>query len=537
MILKDLTVFLITTGENPNYDLCMESLKKQTVDFSINIIYGIAPMSKAFQEMILRCNTKYYIQVDDDMILYSNAVEIMYNTIVKTLDNVCMACFLLYDCHTEMNLYGVKIYKMDIMKNYPYNCNTLSCEKEQLDRLLNDGYNIVCEQTVLGKHSPHWTYETVFDRYYDLVDKYKKYKYSWIPEAYDRIYRRYQVTNDIIDFYALRGYEMSEVTSAIRNREKSFIIKDPNFIKLRSSQSHPVNATLFITSECNFKCKFCIRQKDPSIINSLISINMDVVKYTVNKFPTISGFCLCGLGEPLLYDKLPEIIEYLKSNNKFINIVTNGSLITKRWEWFVNPPSSFMVTVSLNAGTPGLHYSNTGIDGMFYIVIDGIKYLVNRGINTYLSFVCNKTSVKELDQFLKLAESLGVSGVYLNNLLPHTLKTEQDKTEFLDNVLTTEDFWVISFLKNHPCSSLIKSYPILIDLDIERRRCEFIYNSIAVDGNGFVSICNSIYPPSPLFGSIYEDNIWMRDNIMKFRLQFSEEQIPQECRYCFRNYQ
>ena len=36
-------------------------------------------MSKALQEMINRCKTKYYVEVDEDMILQPNAIELLYN--------------------------------------------------------------------------------------------------------------------------------------------------------------------------------------------------------------------------------------------------------------------------------------------------------------------------------------------------------------------------------------------------------------------------------------------------------------------------
>jgi glycosyltransferase involved in cell wall biosynthesis len=73
-----LTVFVIRCGYNPNYDDCISALMSQTVNFELIEIKDKTPMSKAFQTMIDKCQTKYYIQVDEDMILNEDAIEKIY---------------------------------------------------------------------------------------------------------------------------------------------------------------------------------------------------------------------------------------------------------------------------------------------------------------------------------------------------------------------------------------------------------------------------------------------------------------------------
>jgi hypothetical protein len=57
-------------------------------------IKDVSPMSAAFQKMIDECDTDYYIQVDEDMILYKDSIEIIYD-LIKNSDfislSVCMA--------------------------------------------------------------------------------------------------------------------------------------------------------------------------------------------------------------------------------------------------------------------------------------------------------------------------------------------------------------------------------------------------------------------------------------------------------------
>ncbi|MCA9468683.1 MAG: hypothetical protein KC643_25025, partial [Nitrospira sp.] len=58
------TVFIITVGDM-TFPACQEAIRLQdTRAFILDIIQNVHPMSAAFQEMITRCQTEYFIQVD-----------------------------------------------------------------------------------------------------------------------------------------------------------------------------------------------------------------------------------------------------------------------------------------------------------------------------------------------------------------------------------------------------------------------------------------------------------------------------------------
>lgn len=76
----DLTVFVVTSGDEP-LDECLEALARQTISFPVERVEGVHPMSAAFQAMPDRCRTRYFVQVDADMILEPDAVERLYEAI------------------------------------------------------------------------------------------------------------------------------------------------------------------------------------------------------------------------------------------------------------------------------------------------------------------------------------------------------------------------------------------------------------------------------------------------------------------------
>ena len=232
---KELTVFVVSCGSNPNYIDCINSLRNQNCSFNIKYIKDISPMSKAFQKMIDDCFTKYYIQVDEDMILNENSIEKIYESIKSSSNATHSVCYLLKDPHLNFNLYGIKAYKHDVMKNHPYNLNVISCEVEQLGRIEKSGYKNVFIQEVVGLHSPKWTQELIFERYFDLMEKWKVYNYHWMGELPAKLMHIYKNNPTDLNLFAFMG-AMTSISSneKLRNREKNYKIEDKNFKRIKN---------------------------------------------------------------------------------------------------------------------------------------------------------------------------------------------------------------------------------------------------------------------------------------------------------------
>lgn len=532
---KEITIFVISTGENPNFDDCLKALKRQTVKCKIDIIYGISPMSRAFQEMLNRCQTKYFIQCDEDMILNENAIELMYTRIIESEKNIAMSCFQLKDCHYGINIYGIKIYKYNILKMFPYNFEVISCEMEQIERMKKKGYIWEAVEVVVGEHSPKWTDELIFDRYYDLMEKWKLYKYYWLRDVPQRLLERFIKSPIDNNFYALMGVLSSMSSTEVKNKEKNFSIKNRNYLKVKAWRSFPHQATVYVSSDCNFKCAPCLRQSNESKIEKVPDMMLAPIVAMLDKFPTIKAVCLCGYGEPLLNSNIKWLVEYLINRKITTSMITNGLLLEEKL-WLFNPLKPTFISVSLNASDADSHFKITGVNGAFNQVIRGIKSSIRAGIPTYASFICDKNNIDEVPDFIKLSKSLGVKGIYLHNILPHNVETDEKKKEFLNTVLTINEKNIIDSWKKLPGSEIVAKYPIVIELGVQRRNCQFPFTSMAIDGAGSISLCNSVFPCRKENGNILDDGIWWSEYAEGMREQFANEELPWQCRYCFRNF-
>jgi len=169
------TVFVTTVGA-PSYAACRQHLAAQDCAFTLQEIADVAPMSAAFQRMLDTCTTPFYVQVDEDMLLYPHAVRTLYEQATAAPPNVAVVVGHLLDAHVDSVILGVKIFRHAIVARYPF-ADSQSFEMAQIDRMRSDGFtHLVLPRAatwrastvaagILGLHGTHWTPRSIFERY------------------------------------------------------------------------------------------------------------------------------------------------------------------------------------------------------------------------------------------------------------------------------------------------------------------------------------------------------------------------------------
>ncbi len=147
--INDITVFIISAGEDTT-TACEEALANQDCTFTIKHIRDTFPMSSAFQRMPDECDTKYFIQVDSDMILKSHAIQSLYNGIKHTTFMTYMAFGQLYE--EDIGISGaVKCWKSSLFKYFKFkDCRTV--DRNLYRRTLWIGLRRKDMRQILGFH-------------------------------------------------------------------------------------------------------------------------------------------------------------------------------------------------------------------------------------------------------------------------------------------------------------------------------------------------------------------------------------------------
>jgi hypothetical protein len=208
------TVFVSTVGES-TFDACLGHLRQQDCAFALGVVDHVAPMSAAFQRMIDECTTPYYVQVDEDMLLYPHAVRTLYERVAAMDDTVAVYVAALYDVHLQRVIYGLKIFRHAIVRRYPLR-DVQGCEWDQVRRLRADGHVDVraslrdatrTSSQTLGLHGTAWTPGSVYRRFLVLetTRRMGNKTHAWVPEAAVGLLKRFLETRSDVDFCALMG--------------------------------------------------------------------------------------------------------------------------------------------------------------------------------------------------------------------------------------------------------------------------------------------------------------------------------------------
>lgn len=160
----DITVFLITIcGYQLKYSLEAINRLPTASSFLVHVIQNVSPTSKAYNEMRLRCKTKYFVQLDEDMELFPHAIQMFKSAISLNVKKCFLYSFYLIDEYLGIGekkyLECLKLYNFDIMKEFPTSDNpsesTSSVDRHWHSSIHAAGYvqKNICEP--IGYHAKH----------------------------------------------------------------------------------------------------------------------------------------------------------------------------------------------------------------------------------------------------------------------------------------------------------------------------------------------------------------------------------------------
>ncbi|NGX53002.1 MAG: Antilisterial bacteriocin subtilosin biosynthesis protein AlbA [Candidatus Anoxychlamydiales bacterium] len=158
---------------------------------------------------------------------------------------------------------------------------------------------------------------------------------------------------------------------------------------LSLKQSYPITfAWIDVTTVCNLKCVFCYENAS----TSGRFMSMEDFKYAVDQLTDlgIKRIQITG-GEPmLLNEKLKEMILYCHNKFSFLEVYSNGTLITKEWSRFFKE-NNVSVAISLHSCDSSRHDSITKISGSHDKTLKAIECLkdseVDLRINGVITFI------------------------------------------------------------------------------------------------------------------------------------------------------
>jgi MoaA/NifB/PqqE/SkfB family radical SAM enzyme len=166
------------------------------------------------------------------------------------------------------------------------------------------------------------------------------------------------------------------------------------------------------TRRCNLACAHCYTSSAPTVSEQL---DWDLMAQCLHDAAALGyqQLAVSG-GEPLLYQRLPELLASAQALGMLTTITTNGMLATaKRWQ----PISQFIDVVAVSIdGREHEHDAIRGQQGAFAKTVNNFAVIRDSGVPFGLIFTLTQFNIDSLEFVVQLAAQHGARSVQVHPL-------------------------------------------------------------------------------------------------------------------------
>ncbi|HSB79470.1 MAG TPA: radical SAM protein [Candidatus Methylomirabilis sp.] len=288
-----------------------------------------------------------------------------------------------------------------------------------------------------------------------------------------------------------------------------------NGLRLRQPVCHLAKVYVEATNRCNLACRTCIRNTWDEPLGQMETTTFSRVMGGLRAFSPSPAICFGGFGEPLAHPNIVEMVAQAKALGGRVELITNGTLLTKDVSQGLIATGLDMLWVSLDGATPE-SYVDVRLGAALPEVLANLKAFRDarkpdpdryRAVPYIgIAFVMMKRNVADLPAVLRLGERLGATRFMVTNLLPYSRAMCQETLypHVLSNLVYSPSMYRLELPKMDVSPITRKSlYEVMRgglsirlaggDLAEATDRCPFIEQGVTTIGwDGSVSPCLSL---------------------------------------------
>lgn len=184
--MRDITFVLMTCGELSE-QRCLQAIEPFRDQIEFFEVRNVFPQIKALNQMIAGVQTDYFIPLDADMVLYSDAWDRISNAWRKHWRNPDWhsLLFSLWDTLTEKKILALKLMRTAVMKEHIF-AESATPDVEHYQRLTSLGYTCIhdyIKQRPIGDHVVAGKHFCYF-KYRDVYQTYRSHNFEWDSGAF-----------------------------------------------------------------------------------------------------------------------------------------------------------------------------------------------------------------------------------------------------------------------------------------------------------------------------------------------------------------
>lgn len=269
----------------------------------------------------------------------------------------------------------------------------------------------------------------------------------------------------------------------------------------------PWNIIIETTTNCNLKCTHCYNYNDKTFIS------IEKLKKFYDLLPIDKHFntILTG-GEVFSHPQIDDILKYLYNKEILIDILTNGTLLTKKRLANLSKEKIGTIQLSLYSTDPKMHDKMTGVKGSWSKTIATINELLRLGFRVSIASLVTTDNYTEIENLVAFARLLNIKINFCFNIVANCKDAYyNDKIKLSDIEYTTA---YSKFLE------IINSDKLATALQLKYDKvCLGGFSKFTIGANGDLFICPMMknYPICNIDDIKSFDDFWYNEKLLKIR--------------------
>jgi MoaA/NifB/PqqE/SkfB family radical SAM enzyme len=307
-------------------------------------------------------------------------------------------------------------------------------------------------------------------------------------------------------------------------------------LKLIRPWGQPLAVDIEPTNFCNLKCQHCQVSYWQKPKNRL---TMDHFKSWIKPFKTAIRIKLQGMGEPFLNKELPAIIKQLEKDNFYIEVVSNGTILTEEIYEVITQTRRFNLTISFD-GADKQTFESIRLGSDFDEIKTNLTKIIQaktRHSKVSACMVGFEEHKEQIKPTIQLLADLGVDEFYLQLVVINFGQDSLDEKTVGHRIQMknqTDAFKTELYETARQKGLKIEIADSLFD---EQNPCPWPWLGTYIDTEGNVIPCCHIANAEICnFGNLNQKDfrtIWYSKEYQQLREQIKHNRIPNFCRSCY----
>ena len=201
---KDIVICIGTIG-GPTFNRCYSNIKRlQSIDSRIKricVVENVKPQCAWLNQMVLESQSNTWcLQIDEDMYINDKAINTLLKIAAKKESHgvgVGLAHGMLWDLFLEQPVGSLKLWRSKILRKFEFK-DVLGSDRGVVNGIVKRGYKVAKTSDILGDHDSAPTIEIAQKKYYEYIQKIKKFDGIEKAERFLKYLKRNQKHPDII---------------------------------------------------------------------------------------------------------------------------------------------------------------------------------------------------------------------------------------------------------------------------------------------------------------------------------------------------